>query len=163
MRSTHALVLFSLASTLLAGCAPEAIAEGRFGCPDLRCPTSHPFCHSDERCYSTVEAERPDTGPRPDSGRLGGQYELCDGVGDCMSPYECVRRSGGSGYCVERCSGMVDPCTAGGVCAPQFFGSGSPLVCLGDCNSTACPIGAQPRRDPMMPAVCHCIPSGSNW
>lgn len=161
MRASLVLPLAVLA--LAAGCSPDAISESRFGCPDGQCPTSHPFCHSDQRCYSTTEAERPDTGPRPDSGRLGRQYELCSGAGECMSPYECVTRTGGSGYCVERCDGMMDPCAGGGVCAPQFLGPGAQFVCLGDCNSSGCPAGSTPRRDPLMPTVCHCIPNGSNW
>jgi len=164
MRSAHALRLVLLlgAPALLGGCSPDAITDGRFGCPDDRCPTSHPFCHSDQRCYATMETDRPDTGPRPDSGRLGGQYELCSGVGDCMSPYECVARSGGNGYCIQRCASM-GPCTGGGVCAPQVLGPSPDFVCLGDCNMSGCPAGAEPRRDALMPAVCHCIPSGSNW
>lgn len=163
------------AGVTLAGCSPNAPTDGFFGCSlsdPGQCPSAFPYCQSDGRCHATPETDtgpRPDTGPLPDTGPADafmgmpgtvGRYGACTGGPDCQSGLQCI-----SLFCLEGCASMGAPCARGGVCAPHALTGASDWVCLDPCppSGGACPNGGTRRTDPMMAAVCHCVPSGPGF
>ncbi|GAB4195635.1 MAG: hypothetical protein OHK0013_02040 [Sandaracinaceae bacterium] len=142
----------------LAGCSPKPPTDGLFGCADGRCPTSHPYCHTDALCYATPET---DAGPRPDAytpdapGMMVDEFGRCASSAQCPMGLECV-----SGFCGDACAMGSGTCASGRVCAPMVGGSPG-LACLVDCNppGTVCPPGTVERRMTMgAMMVCHCAP-----
>jgi hypothetical protein len=154
-------------ATSLSACAP-ALVDGRYACPDGRCPSGW-FCHADRVCRQAA----PDAGPEPaDGAQLDaavepltpcttdaecGALRCYRGPDDdwptgrcspaCTMDRDCVSLPGtpacdtvGSDRCILLCDETDPSCPAALRCVAIYRDSRDPRSTLGECRPSDAPI-----------------------
>ena len=161
----------TLACLLVAACSP-ALVDGRYSCPDGRCPSGW-SCHADAVCRQAapsdagLDASSPDAAVEPltpctmddECGALrcyrgptgdwptGRCSPACTMDRDCVAlPGTPVCDTSSSDRCILLCDETAPDCPAGLGCVGIFRDSSDPGSTLGECRPTDAPIAASSGR-----------------